>query len=150
MQIVDVLDSAKTRRQIATDLALAAALGVSRSAVSAWRHGTKAPDAVQCAALAQMADLPLARVLGIAGEARAISREEKAVWKRLASAAALFLLVAATPLPGHSRDSAGRAGSAPISCNTPANAYYVITCDAQSQYPLHAPRTLASIRLSWS
>jgi hypothetical protein len=36
---------------------------------------------------------PLAKVLGIAGEHRAISRDAKAVWRRLANAAAIALLV---------------------------------------------------------
>lgn len=46
-----------------------------------------------CAKIAEITGIPLARVLGIVGEARAISREEKAVWRRLASAAAVLLML---------------------------------------------------------
>lgn len=98
--ISQVLDTIRDRRSLASDNALAGLLGVTRASVSNWRTGRNMPDAVQCARLADLAGLPLAQVIGAAGEARAISREEKAVWKRLASAAALFLLVAATPLQG--------------------------------------------------
>ena len=125
MNLTEVLDLAKQARSLATDMALADALRISRSAVSAWRNGHKTPDAVQCAALAEMAGLPLAKVLGIAGEARAISREEKAVWKRLASAAAIVLLVAATPLPAQARDAITRASSGLTSHITAGSAYYV-------------------------
>lgn len=96
-----LLDKIKETRSIASDNALAAAIGVSRQRVSAWRHGTNLPDAVACATIAGLSGEPLARVLGIVGEARAISREEKAVWHKLAaSAAALFVVLSATTLPG--------------------------------------------------
>ena len=99
MDIGEILDLAKKRQGIRTDMALAEALDVSRSAVSSWRKGVQLPDAVRCAALAGLTGEPLARVLGIVGEARAISREEKSVWRKLAaSAAAVVLMLAATPL----------------------------------------------------
>jgi len=91
MEISDLLDEAKKAQGFQTDMALAKAMKISRSAVSAWRHGTKTPDTVQCAALAGFTGLPLAKVLGIAGEARATSREEKAVWRKLAATAAMAL-----------------------------------------------------------
>ena len=96
-----LLDKIKETRSLPSDNALAGVLGVSRGSVSNWRHGKNYPDTVQCAAIAGFTGEPLARVLGIVGEARAISREEKAVWHRLAaSAAALFVMLAATTLPG--------------------------------------------------
>jgi transcriptional regulator with XRE-family HTH domain len=98
MTITDLLDAAKTAQGFTTDMALAHALGISRSAVSAWRNGVKTPDPVQCAALAGYTGLPLAQVLGIVGEARAISREEKAVWRKLAASAALVALLVAPTL----------------------------------------------------
>lgn len=97
MKIPELLDQAKQAQGFTTDMALAKALNVSRSAVSAWRNGVKTPDTVQCAALAGYTGLPLAKVLGIVGEARAISREEKAVWRKLAATAAL-LAVALLPV----------------------------------------------------
>ena len=92
MEIAELLDQAKMAQNFQTDMALAKALGVSRSAVSAWRHGLKGPDPVQAAALAGYTGIPLARVLGIVGEARAISPREKAVWRRLAATAPLLLV----------------------------------------------------------
>lgn len=90
--IDQLLDQAKKARGIDTDSDLAKALGVTKAAVSGWRHGTRQPDTVTCATLAGLTGEPLARVLGIVGEARAISREEKAVWRKLAATAALVAL----------------------------------------------------------
>lgn len=91
MEIGEILDRAKSANGIKTDMALADALGVGRAAVSAWRHGQRLPDPVQCATLAGLSGMPLAQVMGIVGEARAISREEKAVWRKLAGSVALLL-----------------------------------------------------------
>lgn len=104
-----LLDGIKTARSVTTDMALAELLGVSRATVSNWRHSRNLPDPVQCGRIADLAAVPLARVLGIVGEARAISREEKAVWKRLASAAALFMgLALASIVPTTGADAASR------------------------------------------
>ncbi|MBW8851145.1 MAG: helix-turn-helix transcriptional regulator [Xanthomonadales bacterium] len=89
MKTKDVIDSARDLCTPTTYKALAKRLGVEPSAVSNWTNGRAQPDAVSCAKLAEITGIPLARVLGIVGEARAISREEKAVWRRLASAAAI-------------------------------------------------------------
>lgn len=92
MQSIDqLLDAAKQAQGLETDMALAKALGVGRAAVSAWRHGSRLPDPVVCATLAGLTGEPLAKVLGIVGEARAISREEKAVWRKLAATAMVAL-----------------------------------------------------------
>lgn len=91
--VTELLDKAKKARSLASDNALAIELGVTRQAVSKWRHGESAPDPVTCARLADMVGEPLQRVLGVVGEARAISAAEKAVWRRLASAAAVLLAV---------------------------------------------------------
>lgn len=116
-----LLDKIKETRSIASDNALAGLLGVTRGSVSNWRHGKNYPDTVQCAAIAGFTGEPLARVLGIVGEARAINRAEKAVWRRLAtSAAALVVLLGATFLPGigardaHAHDGAGFRIDAPV------------------------------------
>lgn len=94
MTIDQLLDACKVAQNVTTDTDLAKALGVSKQAMSNWRHGERLPDAVTCATIAGIAGIPLARVLGIVGEARAISREEKAVWRKLAATAALLFLVA--------------------------------------------------------
>lgn len=109
-----LLDKAKMTLKASSDAELARHLGVTRASVSNWRTGRNLPDVVQCATLAGLTGEPLARVLGIVGEARAISREEKAVWHKLAaSAAALFVVLGATTLPGvGARDAQASAQSA--------------------------------------
>lgn len=102
MNITNLLDRAKSAKAITSDNQLAKHLGISRQAVSSWRHGVSLPDPVACSKLADMAGIPLAQVLGIVGEARALSREEKAVWRRLATAAVVVLatgMAALYPLP---------------------------------------------------
>lgn len=90
MTIDEMLDAAKAAQNLPTDSALAGALGVKKAAVSGWRHGNRLPDPVACAALAGLTGIPLAKVLGVVGEARAISSDEKAVWRRLAATATLL------------------------------------------------------------
>lgn len=94
-----LLDKSKDMCKAESDGQLATQLKVSRQRVSNWRKGHNAPDAVVCAKIAEITGLPLARVLGIVGEARAISTAEKAVWRQLAQAAAVVLVVGATLLP---------------------------------------------------
>jgi len=93
--IKTLLDKAKKLRSHPTDMALAAALHVKRQTVSQWRSGATHPDEVSCARIAEMTGEPLARVLGIVGEARAKDAAAKAVWRKLASAAAAILVTLA-------------------------------------------------------
>ena len=90
--LANLLDDAKELHKLESDSALGRALGVKRQTVSNWRNGHNLPDAVACATLAGLTGEPLAKVLGIVGEARAISREEKAVWRKLAASALIVLL----------------------------------------------------------
>jgi transcriptional regulator with XRE-family HTH domain len=99
MQIDDLLATAKDRCQPANYSGLAAALGVEPSAVSNWRHGRALPDGVSCSKIAVLTGEPLARVIGVVGEQRAVSREAKAVWRRLATAAAVLLAVGFSGFP---------------------------------------------------
>ena len=126
MDINLLLDKAKKTCSISTDADLAKSLGVSKQALSGYRQGARLPDPVTCAALAGLTGEPLAKVLGIVGEARAISREEKSVWRALATSATMLLLVLACTLPQvHAQDEAQDAGNSSISRNTPHTAYYV-------------------------
>lgn len=93
MDVNFLLDKCKEVCGVRTDGELAAALGVSKQALSSYRNGHRLPDPVQCATIAGLSGLPLAQVMGIVGEARAISREEKAVWRKLAATAALLAVV---------------------------------------------------------
>jgi transcriptional regulator with XRE-family HTH domain len=93
MDVREILDAAKKGRQLTSDYALASELEVSRSAVSQWRDGKHFPNAVMCEKLAVFSGIPLHRVLGIVGEARAISAAEKRVWRKLAAALFVGLLI---------------------------------------------------------
>lgn len=95
-----MLDKAKEVCGVRTDGELAGKLGVSKQAMSGYRSGSRLPDPVVCATLAGLTGIPLAHVLGWVGEARAISREEKAVWRKLAATAVMALCAIATTLPG--------------------------------------------------
>ncbi|XQA76277.1 DUF3693 domain-containing protein [Xanthomonas sacchari] len=97
--VAELLDAIKERRNLSTDSDLAAALGVSRQTVNNWRKGRNTPDPVACATIAGLTGEPLALVMGIAGEQRAISREEKAVWRKLAATAMGVLLLIGGALP---------------------------------------------------
>lgn len=116
MNIDQLLDRAKEAHGYETDSALAKALGVGRAAVSGWRHGQRLPDPVVCATLAGLTGEPLAKVIGIIGEARAISREEKAVWRKLAATAVLLAVVVFPALPSHAQAATGWVKSDPVLC----------------------------------
>lgn len=111
MDVNSLLDQAKEVCGVSYDKDLAPRLGVRPSAISNYRKGVSHPDAVVCATLAGLTGVPLARVLGIIGEARAISREEKAVWRKLAATAMLVAIsigmsatpTAATAAPGQAK-----------------------------------------------
>jgi transcriptional regulator with XRE-family HTH domain len=107
-----LLDQCKEAAQATSDNQLAAALGVGRSTISNYRHGRALPDTVVCATIAGLSGQPLAKVLGIIGEARAITREEKAVWRKLAATAALLAVVVFPALPERAQ-AAERAFDAP-------------------------------------
>ena len=85
MNVDNLLDKCKEVCGARTDSELAKALGVSKQAMSGYRQGARLPDPVVCATIAGLSGVPLGKVLGIVGEARAISREEKAVWRKLAT-----------------------------------------------------------------
>jgi transcriptional regulator with XRE-family HTH domain len=97
--INSLLDACKVAAGVSSDNQLAAALGVGRSAISNYRHARALPDPVVCATIAGLSGIPLARVLGVVGEARAISREEKAVWRKLAATAMALCLAVGFALP---------------------------------------------------
>lgn len=94
MDFNEVLARAKTGAGVTSDYAFAKALGVARNSVSRYRNGIGYPDPVVCEKLANFSGIPLNRVLGIVGEARAISAAEKKVWRRLAAAIFVSMLVA--------------------------------------------------------
>src|SRR5690554_5292446 len=101
MDINALLDACKRASGATSDSQLAGKLGIGRSAVSNYRAHRALPDAVVCATIAGITGMPLAQVLGVVGEARAISREEKAVWRRLAATASLIACLLVLPYQAH-------------------------------------------------
>ncbi|WP_425520258.1 DUF3693 domain-containing protein [Stenotrophomonas sepilia] len=98
--VTDLIDAARKALNVNSDAEFARQLGVSRGTIANWKSGYSLPDTVMCATLAGLTGLPLARVLGIVGEARAVSREEKAVWRKLAATAMVLCLAVGIALPG--------------------------------------------------
>lgn len=98
MNVADLIDEAKKAAGIESDSAFSKYLGLSRTAVGNWRSGVSLPDTVSCERLAGLTGQPLAKVIGLVGEARAHSREEKAVWRKLAASAAMLALFVAPSL----------------------------------------------------
>lgn len=97
--VTDLIDAARKALSVSSDAEFARQLGVSRGTIANWKSGYSLPDTVMCATLAGLTGLPLARVLGIVGEARAVSREEKAVWRKLAATAMALCLAVGFALP---------------------------------------------------
>lgn len=95
------LDKAKEICGVKFDKDLAPKIGVKPTSISNYRKGVSLPDPVVCATLAGLTGIPLAQILGVVGEARAISAAEKAVWRKLAATAALLALVILPGLPAH-------------------------------------------------
>lgn len=125
MNFEEILEAAKKASGAASDSDLSRKLGVSRQAVSSWRNGVKLPDTVTCATIAGVTGIPLAKVLGIVGEARAISREEKAVWRKLAATAATLLCAIGLSGGIAPEALAHKAFSASTQAEFPTNVYYV-------------------------
>jgi transcriptional regulator with XRE-family HTH domain len=100
VQFAEIIQQAKIGAGTTTDGGLARALKVTKQSVSNWRRGISLPDTVTCEKLAVFSGIPLHRVLGVVGEQRAISQEEKRVWRKLAGAALLagIMLTSAAPV----------------------------------------------------
>ncbi|MBD9368352.1 DUF3693 domain-containing protein [Xanthomonas sp. XNM01] len=94
-----MIDTARKALGVTSDAEFARQLGVSRGTIANWKSGYSLPDTVMCATLAGLTGEPLAKVLGIVGEARAVSREEKAVWRKLATTALIALCAIGISLP---------------------------------------------------
>lgn len=108
MDVNSLLDTAREVCKASSDKELAPHLGIKPSAVSNYRKGVSYPNPVVCATLAGITGVPLTKVLGIVGEARAISREEKAVWRKLAATAMTLLIGVGLALPQSAQAATGR------------------------------------------
>lgn len=101
MDFTELLDLAKQASGATSDSDLSRKLGVSRQSVSNWRNSNKFPDTITCATIAGITGVPLAKVLGIVGEARATDQEEKAVWRKLAATAMALVIGVGLASPAH-------------------------------------------------
>ncbi|HSD40094.1 MAG TPA: helix-turn-helix transcriptional regulator [Rhodocyclaceae bacterium] len=98
--IARYIDEAIAKGIVKNDAAVAAALGVTRGAISNWRSGDKAPDEEKAIALARLIKHPEEEMLAAAAAARAKSPAAKAVWERIAKhyAVAASVMVAMATL----------------------------------------------------
>lgn len=102
---LELLDKYKKACSLASDNACAASLGVSRQAISKWRHGENHPDADSIEAMCAATLEPVARWLPLIEADRARSPAARKVWLRLAQAAAAITLAVGLS-PAHSTPSA--------------------------------------------
>jgi transcriptional regulator with XRE-family HTH domain len=101
---IELLDKYKKACSLASDNACAASLGVSRQAISKWRHGENHPDADSIEAMCSATGESVARWLPLIEADRARSPAARKVWLRLAQMAAAVTLAVGLS-PAHSATS---------------------------------------------
>lgn len=97
--IDELLDNAIRMCGAKNDSDLAKRLGVRHTAVSNWRHNRAKPDVVTAEKLARMTNANLTHVVGMIEASRAQSAAAKAVWRKIAAAAAVLLAVYTATTP---------------------------------------------------
>ncbi len=98
---VELLDRYKKAAGLKSDNAAALTLGVTRSSVSAWRHGKNRPEPETVEAMAKAAGLSAAKWVPLIEAERAKTQEARATWLRIAGTAATLLLVLGGTLKLH-------------------------------------------------
>lgn len=93
MDIGALLDQARESAGLRYDKELAALLNVEPSSISNWRKGRSLPDVVACEKIALLCGFPPIKVIAEINEQRAISAAEKKVWRKVASALVLGILL---------------------------------------------------------
>jgi hypothetical protein len=81
MDINELLDKAKTRANLASDYALAKALGIQTGIVANWRKGKRHPSNDEAVQLATLAGLPEMEVIARIEMETAKNEKKKAFWK---------------------------------------------------------------------
>lgn len=108
--LATLIDKAKQKRGIPTDMALAERLGRSRQLISEWRSGNAYPDEELIVALAELAGDDPAEWLVAVKAVRADGKAGK-VWaalaKRLGAAAAVVLVGVLASLPSIAHAATG-------------------------------------------
>jgi predicted transcriptional regulator len=127
--VTDFLDRAKAGAGDVTDYRLAKLLGVTHSAVSTWRTGTRAPDERAIEALCKLSGDDPEHVAACIQSMRAANDDAADLWRRVADRLAkranviamigfALLFVAATP---------ERASAAPLSSSFDGLSLYIMS-----------------------
>jgi len=95
----DLLDQFKKKNTITSDYAAAKALGLTQQSVSNYRAGVSHADDRVAVILAHELDIDPFKTIARINADRAKKPEERAFWKRIASAAALAFFAILTALP---------------------------------------------------
>lgn len=98
----DLIDQFKTAKKIGSDYAAAKALKITQNAISNYRAGLSHADDRIAVMLADELGLDRLKTIARINAERAKKPEDRAFWKRIAAAAALFLTIA---LPGWSANA---------------------------------------------
>ena len=93
MEIGELLDEARKVTGCKSDTELAKRLGITPNSMSNYRSGYSLPKVSVCEKLAKITGKKPLSVIALVEEKRALGNDEKAVWRRLASAAAVLLFV---------------------------------------------------------
>lgn len=96
----ELLDQIKTARNLSSDYALAELLGITRAAISSYRRGISHADDRIAVMLADALQIDRFKTIARINADRAKKAEERAWWKRLASAAAIVMAVYTSVSPG--------------------------------------------------
>lgn len=106
MEIGELLDEAKNASGCKTDTELAKRLGITPNSMSNYRSGYSLPKVSVCERLAKITGKKPLSVIAIVEEKRAIASDDKAAWRRLASAAAIAcLMLVSMPSPASVRST---------------------------------------------
>jgi len=88
-----LLDKWKTQKGIESDNQAAIKLGVSRSALSRWRHGAGHADVPLAAKMADELHMDTLSILAAIEAERCVNRESQKIWARYGKAAFMSLLL---------------------------------------------------------
>lgn len=81
MDLIELIEKAKTRANLPSDYALAKALGTERQIVSGWRKGTRHPSNTEAVQLATLAGLPEMSVIAEIEYRTANTDKKREFWK---------------------------------------------------------------------
>jgi len=87
----DLIDQLKIKLSIESDYSIAEFLGVTRAAISSYRRGISHADDRIAVLIADALSIDRMRTIARINADRAKKSEDRAFWKRIASAAALLL-----------------------------------------------------------